>query len=82
MPGTCAGMIPLVREARDGLPGQLQLGLIEIAVPRNGHVAHPGAEPVAVEQGRALATSFHPELAGETRIHERFLERVATAAAA
>ena len=110
--GTCAGMILLAREARDGLPGQLLLGLIDIVVQRNGygrqlhsfeadvelegdatplhgvfirapriesvgagaHVfAHLGGEPVAVEQGRAIATSFHPELAGETRVHERFL---------
>ncbi len=42
--------------------------------------AHLDGEPVAVEQGRAIATSFHPELAGETRVHERFLERVAGAA--
>ena len=44
--------------------------------------AHLAGEPVAVEQGRAIATSFHPELAGETRVHERFLERVRTAGAA
>jgi pyridoxal 5'-phosphate synthase pdxT subunit len=44
--------------------------------------AYLDGEPVAVEQGRAIATSFHPELAGESRIHERFLERVRTASAA
>jgi 5'-phosphate synthase pdxT subunit len=44
--------------------------------------AHLAGEPVAVEQGRAIATSFHPELAGETRVHERFLERVRAAGAA
>ncbi len=120
--GTCAGMILLAREASDGLPGQLLLGVIDIVVRRNGygrqlhsfeadlelegdaaaaprrlhprpahrarsapdaHVfAHLDGEPVAVEQGRAIATSFHPELAGETRVHERFLERVRTAGAA
>ena len=32
---------------------------------------------VAVEQGRLLATAFHPEVAGETRFHERFLAHVA-----
>jgi 5'-phosphate synthase pdxT subunit len=117
--GTCAGMILLAREAGDGLPGQLLLGLIDISVQRNGYgrqlhsfeaavelegssepltgvfirapriesvgaAAHVFAtlagEPVAVEQGRAIATSFHPELAGETRVHERFLERVGSAA--
>ena len=28
---------------------------------------------VAVEQGKHLAFSFHPELGGDTRLHERFL---------
>ena len=31
---------------------------------------------VAVEQDRLLATSFHPEVTGETRFHERFLQTV------
>ena len=26
--------------------------------------------PVLVRQGRILATSFHPELTGDTRLHE------------
>jgi 5'-phosphate synthase pdxT subunit len=30
---------------------------------------------VAVEQGRHLALSFHPELGEDTRLHERFLQR-------
>lgn len=30
---------------------------------------------VAVEQGGLLGTSFHPEVAGETRFHQRFLEK-------
>jgi 5'-phosphate synthase pdxT subunit len=37
----------------------------------------PGASRiVAVRQGRALATSFHPELTGDWRIHEMFVEMV------
>jgi 5'-phosphate synthase pdxT subunit len=32
--------------------------------------------PVLVEQGNLLAASFHPELAGEGRLHQRMLERV------
>ncbi len=28
---------------------------------------------VAVEQGKHMAFSFHPELGGDTRLHERFL---------
>jgi pyridoxal 5'-phosphate synthase pdxT subunit len=34
---------------------------------------------VAVEQGNLLATAFHPEVSGETRFHERFLNRVRAA---
>ena len=119
--GTCAGMILLAREASDGLPGQLLLGVIDIVVRRNGYgrqlhsfeadlelegderplrgifiraprvrdaapevevLAELDGEPVALRQGRFIVTSFHPELAGETRVHERFLERVRTAGAA
>ncbi|MBO0979091.1 pyridoxal 5'-phosphate synthase glutaminase subunit PdxT [Microbacterium sp. SD291] len=36
----------------------------------------PDGRVVAVEQGGLLGISFHPEITGETRFHERFLERV------
>ena len=32
--------------------------------------------PVAVRQGTMLAISFHPEIAGESRVHELFLRGV------
>ncbi len=32
--------------------------------------------PVAAEEGHWLATSFHPELTDDTRLHEHFLELV------
>ena len=32
--------------------------------------------PVAVQQGKLLATSFHPELTNDTRMHEYFLSIV------
>jgi 5'-phosphate synthase pdxT subunit len=32
--------------------------------------------PVAIRQGNVLAVSFHPELTGETRLHELLLARV------
>jgi len=32
--------------------------------------------PVAVRQGRVLATAFHPELTGDNRVHRYFLEDV------
>ncbi len=34
----------------------------------------PDGRPVAVQQGQLLATSFHPELTSDTRLHRRFLE--------
>ena len=37
--------------------------------------SHDG-EPVLLRQGRFLVASFHPELTGDTRVHERFLELV------
>jgi 5'-phosphate synthase pdxT subunit len=33
-------------------------------------------EPVLVRDGRLLLATFHPELTEDTRVHERFLERV------
>ena len=33
---------------------------------------------VAIEQGNLLGTAFHPEITGETRFHEYFLEKVRT----
>jgi 5'-phosphate synthase pdxT subunit len=35
---------------------------------------------VAVEQGNLLGTSFHPEITGEVRFHEYFLQKVSNAA--
>lgn len=34
------------------------------------------AEPVVVRQGSVLAATFHPELSGETALHERFVEMI------
>ena len=34
--------------------------------------------PVAVRQGNLLATSFHPELTGDNRIHKFFIEQICT----
>ncbi len=39
---------------------------VEVLARLDGH-------PVAVRQGRLLAVAFHPELAGETRLHELLL---------
>lgn len=37
--------------------------------------------PVVVRQGRHLAASFHPELAGDPRLHRLFVEGLASTAA-
>jgi 5'-phosphate synthase pdxT subunit len=39
----------------------------------------PDGRIVAVRQGRLMATSFHPELSRDDRIHRRFLELVPAA---
>lgn len=38
----------------------------------------PGGHPVAVRQGVLLATSFHPELTGDDRVHRLFVDLVRT----
>jgi len=48
---------------------------VEVLASVDGH-------PVAARQDNLLAISFHPELAGETRIHELFLRDVSTRASA
>ena len=42
---------------------------VEVLAEVDGH-------PVAVRQGNVLAVSFHPELTGDTTLHERFLASV------
>jgi 5'-phosphate synthase pdxT subunit len=51
---------PWVAERGDG---------VEVLAEVDGH-------PVAVREGDRLAISFHPELTGEARLHERFLALV------
>ena len=36
----------------------------------------PDGEPVAVQQGNLMATSFHPELTKDSRFHRHFLELI------
>lgn len=39
----------------------------------------PDGRCVAIEQGNLIGIAFHPEVAGETRIHRYFLDRIAAA---
>jgi 5'-phosphate synthase pdxT subunit len=43
-------------------------------------VTEPGGavHPVLVRQGRILASSFHPELTGDTRLHQLFVDSIAS----
>jgi len=36
--------------------------------------ARLSGDPVWVEEGRAMATTFHPELGGDARVHRRFVD--------
>lgn len=111
--GTCAGAILLAREVYN--PAQASLGLIDIAVERNGYgrqvdsfigeidtsipegpleavfirapkvkrvsrevevLASLNDEPVLVRERNVLAATFHPELAGDDRVHRLFIEMV------
>jgi 5'-phosphate synthase pdxT subunit len=44
--------------------------------PRVEVLAEVDGHPVAIRQGNVLALSFHPELAGEDRVHRLLLELV------
>jgi 5'-phosphate synthase pdxT subunit len=39
-------------------------------------LAKYAGDPVWVEEGRHMATTFHPELTGDDRIHRRFLKKL------
>jgi pyridoxal 5'-phosphate synthase pdxT subunit len=48
---------------------------VEILAEVDGH-------PVAARQGQMLVVSFHPELTGDNRLHEAFLEQIRRSRAA
>jgi len=116
--GTCAGAILLARSVTHP-PGsryaaQMGLGLMDIAVERNGYgrqidsriakvpakdggefeavfirapiirevgegarvLAEYEGDPVWVEEGRHMVTTFHPELTDDPRVHRRFVEKL------
>ena len=75
---------------REGLFLQEKLGdapleMVFIRAPKIERIG-PGVEviategkekdPVAVRQGRVMATTFHPELSADTRVHQAFLDLV------
>jgi len=65
------------------LLADLPLEMVFIRAPKIEHVgpgveviATEGADPVAVQQGRVMAATFHPELSDDTRVHQAFLDLV------
>jgi 5'-phosphate synthase pdxT subunit len=67
--------------ARRTAPGKLEAVFIRAPIIRrvgNGAtvLARYAGDPVLVEQGRHLAATFHPELTGDGRVHELFLEKL------
>ena len=62
-------------------PGALEAVFIRAPIIRrvgeNAKVlARYRGDPVLVEDGRHLAATFHPELTGDPRVHELFLEKL------
>jgi len=49
---------------------------VERVGPEVEVLATAGGHPVAVRQGRMLATSFHPEMTGDRRVHAMFVDMV------
>lgn len=114
--GTCAGLILLAADVRDGRPDQVPLGVLDVTVRRNGYgrqrdsfetglavagltgtafpgvfirapvveaaapavevLAVHGGHPVLVRQGRVWGATFHPELSGDLRVHQRFVQSI------
>ena len=48
------------------------------AIPRDPAAGAAAGRIVAVRQGPLLATSFHPEVGGDSRIHRVFVDLVTT----
>ena len=49
---------------------------IERVGPKVEVVATEGSDPVAVRQGSVMASTFHPELSDDPRVHQAFLDMV------
>lgn len=114
--GTCAGLILLAAEVRDGRADQVPLDVLDVTVRRNGYgrqresfetvldvvgltgagfpgvfirapvvervgdavdvlAAHDG-HPVLVRQGTVWGSTFHPELSGDLRVHQQFVQSI------
>jgi pyridoxal 5'-phosphate synthase pdxT subunit len=62
-------------------PGKLDAVFIRAPIIREVRgeakvLARYNGDPVLVEQGRHLVSTFHPELTGDSRVHRYFLEKL------
>ena len=87
--GTCAGAILLATEVVNPAPefqrrtraGEMEAVFIRAPIIRRvgdgaAVLASYNGDPVLVEQGRHMVATFHPELTGDTRVHELFLSKL------
>jgi 5'-phosphate synthase pdxT subunit len=51
-------------------------GVEVLAVAKAGSGDNAGDRPVVVRQGSVLASAFHPELTGDTRLHQLFVRMI------
>jgi len=68
---------------REGLFRGIPTEMVFIRAPKISRVgpqvevlATEGHDPVAVRQGKVMAATFHPELSGESSVHQAFLDLV------
>ena len=68
---------------RQGKLGESPIEMVFIRAPKIERIgrgveviATEGSDPVAVRQGKVMATTFHPELSDDVRVHRAFLDLV------
>jgi 5'-phosphate synthase pdxT subunit len=68
----------------DGLPGGsfpgvfIRAPVIETVGPEVAVLARHDEHPVLVRDGTIWAATFHPELSGDLRLHQRFLDSISS----
>jgi 5'-phosphate synthase pdxT subunit len=72
-----------IRTGQSSLPGG-PLEMVFIRAPKFEELgpavevlAREGNDPVAIRQGKTIASTFHPELSDDLRLHRAFLDMVA-----
>jgi pyridoxal 5'-phosphate synthase pdxT subunit len=68
---------------REGLLGKSPIEMVFIRAPKIERfgpqvevLATEGKDPVVVRQGKTMAATFHPELTGDPRVHQTFLDLI------